>query len=50
MTLVLTPLTLKLGWKKPDTQRKIEKAAIMVHKSINGIAPEYTLFFIRTIL
>ena len=30
----------KLGWRKLDTQRKFEKA-VMVYKSLNGLAPDY---------
>ena len=30
----------KLGWRKLDTQRKLEKA-VMVYKSLNGLAPDY---------
>ena len=30
----------KLGWKKLDSQRKLQKAT-MVYKSLNGLAPDY---------
>ena len=30
----------RLGWRKLDTQRKLEKA-VMVYKSLNGLAPDY---------
>ena len=34
------PLIHQLGWKKLETQRKIKKA-IMVHKSLHDLTPEY---------
>ena len=34
------PLIQTLGWKKLESQRIFQKA-VMVHKSLNGLAPEY---------
>ena len=30
----------RLGWRKLDSQRKIQKA-VVVYKSLNGLAPDY---------
>ena len=34
------PLIRQLGWNKLDNQRKFHKA-VMVHKSLHGLAPDY---------
>lgn len=35
----------KIGWEKLETQRKIQKA-VKVHKSLNGLGPDYLMFHI----
>ena len=44
-------LLASINWKKLETQRKIQKA-VMVHKSLNGLAPDYlrSMFVNRSIV